>query len=48
MTGQENERPNEPNVASAGIPPKLGFTEVGRRSLDLPRPRARASAWSGA
>ncbi len=27
---------DELNVASAGVPRKLGFTEVGRRSLDLP------------
>lgn len=27
---------DELNVASAGIPRKLGFTEVGRRPLDLP------------
>ena len=26
------------NVASAGIPRKLGFTQVGRRPLDLPPP----------
>ena len=29
---------DELNVASAGVPRKLGFTEVGRRSLDLPPP----------
>jgi RimJ/RimL family protein N-acetyltransferase len=29
---------DELNVASAGIPRKLGFTEVGRRPLDLPPP----------
>jgi ribosomal-protein-serine acetyltransferase len=29
---------DERNVASAGVPRKLGFTEVGRRSLDLPPP----------
>ena len=40
MTGRENNRPNELNVASAGVPRKLGFTEVGRRPLDF-RPPAR-------
>jgi RimJ/RimL family protein N-acetyltransferase len=30
---------DELNVASAGIPRKLGFTEVGRRPLDLPPPQ---------
>ena len=29
---------DELNVASAGIPRKLGFTKVGRRPLDLPPP----------
>ena len=29
---------DELNVASAGIPRKLGFTEVGRRPLDVPPP----------
>ena len=29
---------DELNVASAGIPRKLGFTEVGRRPLDPPPP----------
>ena len=29
---------DELNVASAGVPRKLGFTEVGRRPLDLPPP----------
>ena len=29
---------DELNVASAAIPRKLGFTEVGRRPLDLPPP----------
>jgi RimJ/RimL family protein N-acetyltransferase len=29
---------DELNVASAGIPRKLGFTEAGRRPLDLPPP----------
>jgi len=28
----------ELNVASGGIPRKLGFTEVGRRVLDMPQP----------
>ena len=28
---------DELNVASAGVPRKLGFTEVGRRAID-PRP----------
>jgi ribosomal-protein-serine acetyltransferase len=27
---------DELNVASGGVPRKLGFTEVGRRRLDLP------------
>src|SRR5690348_9299346 len=30
---------DELNVASAAIPRKLGFTEVGRRPLDLPPPQ---------
>ena len=30
--------PDELNVASAGVPRKLGFTEVGRRPLDPPPP----------
>jgi hypothetical protein len=29
---------DELNVASAGVPRKLGFTEVGRRPLDPPPP----------
>ena len=29
---------DELNVASAGVPRKLGFTEVARRSVDLPPP----------
>jgi RimJ/RimL family protein N-acetyltransferase len=29
---------DELNVASAGVPRKLGFTKVGRRPLDLPPP----------
>jgi RimJ/RimL family protein N-acetyltransferase len=29
---------DELNVASAGVPRKLGFTEVARRPLDLPPP----------
>ena len=29
---------DELNVASGGVPRKLGFTEVGRRPLDLPPP----------
>jgi len=29
---------DELNVASAGVPPKLGFTEAGRRPLDMPPP----------
>jgi ribosomal-protein-serine acetyltransferase len=29
---------DELNVASAGVPRKLGFTEVGRRLLDMPPP----------
>ena len=29
---------DERNVASAGIPRKLGFTQVGRRPLDMPPP----------
>jgi len=29
---------DELNVASAGVPRKLGFTQVGRRPLDLPPP----------
>ena len=30
---------DELNVASGGVPRKLGFTEVGRRPLDLPPPQ---------
>ena len=30
---------DELNVASGGIPRKLGFTEVERRPLDLPGPQ---------
>jgi len=29
---------DELNVASAGVPRKLGFTEIGRRPLDMPPP----------
>ena len=29
---------DELNVASGGVPRKLGFTEVGRRRMDLPPP----------
>lgn len=36
---------DELNVASAGIPRKLGFTEVGRRPLDMPPPTGTGIVW---
>ena len=38
---------DELNVASGGVPRKLGFTEVERRALDPAAPGGRVSAWCG-